>query len=353
MYINSHSFISAAGENNFAGGGLQCVDGRWVGKVGDVLNVASEFRKDDRSVHLALHCAGMIELSAELSPNLVNLASSRGATLSLEQAMKDFLERGKVSPFTSPITTAGRLSSAVAQFLQVEGNVLDHSMTCSGGLQSILNAQEYLSSGRVEQAVVGASEACLSPFTFAQFDALNLYSKRKETPCLPLVEKEENTLVLGEGAAILVLSNLRGKNCDFRISGVGQGFERGAHAADLRGENIVQSMKQALLNANTPRVDAVIAHAPGTRLGDENELRAIHTVLGDLPVLSNKWMLGHTLAVSGLMNVFWAMELMKGWRPEIPKGLEEAHPIPEQLNTVLVNALGFGGNAISVVLERC
>ena len=110
------------------------------------------------------------------------------------------------------------------------------------------------------------------------------------------VSKKENTLVLGEGAALLVLSNLRGKNCDFRISGVGQGFERGAHAADLRGENIVQSMKQALLNANAPRVDAVIAHAPGTRLGDENELRAIHTVLGDLPVLSNKWMLGHTLA---------------------------------------------------------
>ncbi len=353
MYVNDYAYISAAGENTFASGGLQFVEGRWMGKVNQSLKVSPEFRKDDRSIHLALHCASKLKLSPQIAPSLVNLASSRGATLSLEKAMKDFLEGGAVSPFTSPMTTAGRLSSAVAQFLQLEGNVLDHSMTCSGGLQSILNAQEYLASGRVEQAIVGASEACLSPFTFAQFDALHLYSKRENTPCLPLVSKNENTLVLGEGAALLVLSHFRGKECSFRISGVGQGFERGAHAADLRGENIVQSMHQALLNANAPKVDAVIAHAPGTRMGDEQELKAIRAVLGEVPVLSNKWSMGHTLAVSGLMNVLWGMELMKGWSPEVPRGLEASHSCPEQLNTVLVNALGFGGNSISVVLERC
>lgn len=354
MYINSHSFISAAGENTFSDAlSLSKEKGRWLGRVDVPLDYDRRFERDDRIVHLAMHCAKKVQFSAHLEPCLVNLASSRGATATIEAYMKVFLKEGKLPPLVSPLTTAGRLSSSVADFLQVSGLVLDHSMTCSGGLQALMNAQQYLDSGKVEQALVGASEACLSDFTIAQFEALRLYSKESEIGCQPLIKKEHNTMVLGEGAGLMVLSNVRAADCNFRISGIGQGIEHAQHAVGLKGDNLIASMQAALLNANATRVDCVIAHAPGTVLGDRVELTAIRSVLGEVPVISNKWKFGHTLAASGILSIFWAMELMKGWRPQVPAALVEAHQVPDQLNTVMVNALGFGGNAISVLVERC
>lgn len=354
MYINSYSFISAAGENHFKNElALSKVNNRWAGRVELPLIFDHRFDRDDRIVHLALHSARNVNFLPNLEPCLVNMASSRGATATLEAYMKEFLREGKLPPLVSPLTTAGRLSSSVADFMQVSGLVLDHSMTCSGGLQALMNAQQYLNSGKVEQALVGASEACLSDFTFAQFDALRLYSKELENACQPLVKKEHNTMVLGEGAGLMVLSNVRGVDCKFRISGIGQGIEHAQHPVGLRGDNLIASMQAALLNANAPKVDCVIAHAPGTLLGDRVELAAIRSVLEEVPVISNKWKFGHTLAVSGILSIFWAMELMQGWRPQVPGALLDAHQAPDQLNTVMVNALGFGGNATSVLVERC
>ena len=354
MYINAYSFISAAGENHFKNEvALSKVKGRWAGSVDLPLVFDQRFQRDDRIVHLALHCARNIDFLPHLEPALVNLASSRGATATLEQYMKLFLSDGKLPPLVSPLTTAGRLSSTVADYLQVSGLVLDHSMTCSGGLQALMNAQQFLNSGKVEQALVGASEACLTDFTFAQFDALRLYSQESDIACKPLIEKEHNTMVLGEGAGLFVLSNVRGPACRFRISGIGQGIEHAQHAVGLNGDNLIASMEGAMLNANAPSVDCVIAHAPGTILGDQLEMAAIRSVLGDVPVISNKWKFGHTLAASGILSIFWAMELMKGWRPQVPEALRAAHQAPDQINIVMVNALGFGGNATSVLVERC
>jgi 3-oxoacyl-(acyl-carrier-protein) synthase len=112
-------------------------------------------------------------------------------------------------------------------------------------------------------------------------------------------------------------------------------------------------MKMALEEAGLETVDALVLHAPGTVKGDLSETRAVQAVFGDrLPAMtSNKWKLGHALGASGALSLEMAVLMLQHQRlisvPYLPE-----KKVPEVLNTVLVNAVGFGGNAVSIVLSR-
>jgi 3-oxoacyl-(acyl-carrier-protein) synthase len=94
-------------------------------------------------------------------------------------------------------------------------------------------------------------------------------------------------------------------------------------------------------------------HAPGTLKGDTSEYKAIQKIFGDtLPMLTtNKWKIGHTFGASGLLNLELALLMLQHQTfigiPYAP----ESHLRP-QLRNVLINAVGFGGNAVSVLLSR-
>jgi 3-oxoacyl-(acyl-carrier-protein) synthase len=94
-------------------------------------------------------------------------------------------------------------------------------------------------------------------------------------------------------------------------------------------------------------------HAPGTVKGDRSEYRAIQKVFGDsLPALtSNKWKIGHTLGASGLLSLELAVLMLEKQRFIGIPYLEE-YAAPKRLRHILVNAVGFGGNAVSILLGR-
>jgi 3-oxoacyl-(acyl-carrier-protein) synthase len=112
-------------------------------------------------------------------------------------------------------------------------------------------------------------------------------------------------------------------------------------------------MEMALDGIAPEAVDVVVMHAPGTLKGDRAEMEAVYRVLGKAtPALTtNKWKLGHTLGTSGILSVELAILMLKHQYfirvPYLPKV-----PGPEKLERVLVNAVGFGGNAVSICLER-
>ena len=65
---------------------------------------------------------------------------------------------------------------------------------------------------------------------------------------------------------------------------------------------------------------------------------------------SNKWIIGHSLGASGGMSLEMAILMMKNQHfIEVPFGSFKKKP--EQIKKVLVNAVGFGGNAVSVLLS--
>jgi len=111
-------------------------------------------------------------------------------------------------------------------------------------------------------------------------------------------------------------------------------------------------MRMALQNTPLEAVDAIVMHAPGTIKGDASEYKAIQKVFGErLPLLTtNKWKTGHTFGASGMLNLELALLMMEH---QTFIGVPFAAPqTPRtQMKKVLINAVGFGGNAVSILLE--
>lgn len=289
----------------------------------------------------------------------INIGSSRGATALFETYHKDFLKHGKSKTLSSPTTTLGNISSWVAHDLQTEGPEISHSITCSTGLHAVLNGAAWINSGMTNKFLVGGSEAPLTPFTIAQMQALKVYAKchaESHYPCQSFnLEKKQNTMILGEAASVACLEAGEKDNALAIINGVGYATEILEHNISISTEATCfqKSMVMALGNTNPNTIDAIVMHAPGTIKGDLSEYNAIKKVFGsNTPFLTtNKWKVGHTFATSGLLSLELAI-LMLNHQIAIAVPFAKKQPLPKQLNTILVNAVGFGGNAVSIVLRK-
>ncbi|WP_370408051.1 beta-ketoacyl synthase N-terminal-like domain-containing protein [Tenacibaculum dicentrarchi] len=286
----------------------------------------------------------------------INIGSSRGATSLFEKYHKEFLETGKSATLSSPTTTLGNISSWIAHDLQSNGPEISHSITCSTGLHSLLNGIAWLQSGMSEKFMIGASEASLTDFTIAQMQALKVYSKETdEYPCKAFdLDKQKNTMVLGEAAAVFCLENGIKENAIALIKGIGFATEVLKHNTSVtaNADCFQKSMKMALADISMDDIDAIVMHAPGTIKGDQSEINAIHEVFGDKkPFLTtNKWKVGHTFGTSGLLSLELAMLILQHQKViEVPFAEKQNHP--KKIRNILVNAVGFGGNAVSVLIS--
>jgi len=286
----------------------------------------------------------------------INIGSSRGATELFEKHHLDFIQSGKVETLTSPTTTLGNISSWVAHDLQSQGPEISHSITCSTALHALLNGIAWLKSGMADKFLVGGSEAPLTDFTIAQMRALKIYSKNNdEFPCRALdLNKKQNSLVLGEGAAVCCLEIGRTDKTIAVIEGIGYATEILEHNVSVSAEATCfqKSMKMALKNTKLSDVDAIIMHAPGTIKGDLSEYKAIQKIFGDaLPLLTtNKWKIGHTFGASGMLGIEMAILMLQN-QVFIGIPFTEAKTEKKSLKKIMVNAVGFGGNAVSVLLS--
>lgn len=286
----------------------------------------------------------------------INIGSSRGATQLFEKYLEKFLQSGKGEILSSPSTTLGNISSWVAQDLQSRGPEISHSVTCSTGLHAILNGMAWLGSGMADKFLVGGAEAALTPFTISQMKAMKIYARGdNEFPCRALdMNKTSNSMVLGEGAGVLCLEK---DPSDYiaRIVGVGYATERLKHPVSIsaNAKCLERSMKMAIGNIPYSEIDAIVMHAPGTIKGDEAELNAIKKLFGEkLPALtSNKWKVGHTFGASGILSLELAV-LMLEQKEFIEIPFSDISRPPSKLRNILVNAVGFGGNAVSILVNK-
>jgi 3-oxoacyl-(acyl-carrier-protein) synthase len=319
----------------------------------------SQLKRTDRMVKMSAWLASKLD-NSELAGRkvLVNLGSSRGGTQLTEDLHQQFLETGSVPIIASPLTTQANMSSVVASVLDAESIItIDHSLTCSTGIASVANAIAWLRSGMADVVVCGAAEAAVTPFTIAQIEALGIASRYKvdEFPCRPFNVENENTFVLSEGAGICVILIDFPKAGDLVIESIGFAHQLPPSATGIAedGGPLLTSMREAVENLPVNRkVDLVLAHAPGTVKGDRAESNAINSVLGSqVSVYSPKWLTGHTYAASSMLNLKLAAELFSG---AIPPKLPYESYLKANLvepKTILINATGFGGNAMSLVVS--
>ena len=287
----------------------------------------------------------------------INFGSSRGATSLFEKYHQEFLEGKRVATLSSPTTTLGNISSWVGHDLQTKGPEISHSIACSTGLHSVLNGIAWINSGLSTKFLVGASEASLTEFTIAQMQALKVYAKDFDTyPCKAFdFTKEKNTMVLGEAASVICLEEGVKDNAIALIEGIGYATEILEHNTSISADAICfqNSMAMALKDVNLDEVDAIVMHAPGTKRGDSSEVKAIQKVFGEKrPFLTtNKWKVGHTFATSGLLSLELGLLMLQNQEAvEVPFAERQSHP--KQIKKVLINAVGFGGNAVSVLISK-
>jgi 3-oxoacyl-(acyl-carrier-protein) synthase len=343
-------------------------------------NSDSKYKKLDDSVLFAIYVSrkAMAEADWNANDNFgINIGSSRGATSLFESYHADYIQNKKAATLTSPTTTLGNISSWVGHDLNSKGPEISHSITCSTALHAMLNGIAWLQSGMADKFLVGGSEAPLTPFTIAQMRALKIYSsltsatlsnqseadyslesaaeRSRSYPCQALnLEKKQNTMVLGEGASVACLEKGITENALAIIEGVGYATEILQHNISISSDAVCfqRSMKMALGNIDPNEVDIIVMHAPGTIKGDASEYKAIEKIFcNKMPNLTtNKWKLGHTFGASGMLSVELAVLMLQH---------QEFISVPfifnpsklKKIQKVMVNAVGFGGNAVSVMLS--
>lgn len=287
----------------------------------------------------------------------INIGSSRGATGLFEKYYDEFLDSGKASTLTSPTTTSGNIASWVAHDLHSQGPDISHSITCSTALHALLNGLAWLRSGMANKFLVGGSEAPLTAFTIAQMKAMKIYAKEQsDYPCRALdLDKKQNTMILGEAASVCCLEIGEKENALALIEGIGFATEILEHNVSISAEAecFQKSMKMALAHTDLSEVDAIVMHAPGTKAGDLTEFRAIQKVFGEnIPMLtSNKWKTGHTFGASGMLSIELAI-LMLQHNTFVGVPFTDRKTQSKSIRKVLVNAVGFGGNAVSILLTK-
>ncbi len=317
----------------------------------------SKYRNLDDSVLYAILAARNINSDFHIEKGTgINIGSSRGATGLFEKYHSEYIKTGKSSTYASPTTTLGNISSWVAQDLQLDGPEFSHSVTCSTGMHSILNGIAWIKSGMSKSFLVGGSEAPLTGFTLAQMKAMKIYaSGNSDFPCRSLdVQKRKNSMLLSEAAGLINIKDGIHDNSVAIIKGIGFANEKLKHGASLskKGNCLQKSMKKAIQGIDPYEVDAAVLHAPGTIGGDLSEVKAMKAVFGErLPAItSNKWKAGHSFAASGILSLQMAILMLQNQRfLSVP--FSEYQRKPEKLENILVNSVGFGGNAVSLLIS--
>jgi 3-oxoacyl-[acyl-carrier-protein] synthase II len=135
------------------------------------------------------------------------------------------------------------------------------------------------------------------------------------------------------------------------------------------GRGAIRAIRNALKSAgvSVEEVDVIYAHATSTPLNDVAETKAIKAVFGErayqIPISGTKSMVGHMLGGAGAIS---ALAAAMGFKDDlIPPTINLHHPDPEcdldyvpnvarkqRTRVALVNAFGFGGQNVVLVLKR-
>lgn len=361
---HAHSFQAYQDKNHY----FSTVHNEWGGqihqdfqhKIDELRATDKRFKKLDKSTLLGMLAAkdAIANTSWKQGNFGVILGSSRGAAETLENSHKTYLNEGHCPTTTSPLTTMGNLSHWAGEYIGAGDARLSHSVTCSSSFHALLTALSWIEAGWQDQFIVGGVEAPLTAFFIEQMKALRIYAQpsNEKYPNQSLASaKKHNTMILGEGACVIAIEKAQAKeNYLAKITGIGFGTEALTHHTSVsdRGENIYKAMKMATQYHSLADIDTVVMHAPGTILGDQSELNAVSDLFAENKpqITSNKWKIGHTLGASGMLSLEMALIMLQQANIISPPFVSSPHQIKPQ--RILVNAMGFGGNAVSVLIEK-
>lgn len=259
----------------------------------------------------------------------------------------------------------GNCTQMMADYFGIFDDVTTLSTACSSAANAIMLGARLIQAGEADIVVAGGTEA-LSKFHLNGFNSLMILDHE---PCRPFDDTRAG-LNLGEGAAFVVLepekmARLRGRKPHAYLSGYGNACDAFHQTASSEnGEGAFLAMKEALEMAHLHPQDIqyVNAHGTGTPNNDQSETISLKRIFGEqMPrVSSTKSFTGHTTSASGSIEAVICILAMQhhfvpanlGWKNPMADGIVptmgEEHA---DLEHVLCNSFGFGGNDSSLVLS--
>jgi nodulation protein E len=272
----------------------------------------------------------------------------------------------RVHPLTIPRTMANAGASFISTEFGVRGPVYTISTACSSSNHAMGQAFWMVRSGMVEVAITGGSEA---PFSFGLLKAWEAMRVVSPDTCRPF-SKDRKGLILGEGAAMLVIESLehaqaRGANIFGEIAGFGMSSDAG-HITAPSAEGASQAMIAAMRDAqiSPEQIGYVNAHGTGTLLNDSTETKAIKLAFGaharNAAVSSTKSMHGHALGAAGALEAVASVMALKDGLlpptanfnepdPECDLDVIANQPRVKRVEYAMSNSFAFGGlNAVMI-----
>ncbi len=309
----------------------------------------------------------------------VLVSSAIGGIKSLQDAVITNHTEGprRVSPFLIPMLMPNGAAGMIAIDLQIQGPCFSVASACASGSDGIGMAWLMLRAGMIDAALAGAAEMTICSTGVAAFDRVGAMSRRNDNYSMAPqpFDKNRDGLVMGEGAAVLVLeteshAKKRGANILAELAGYGATADAyHVTAPHEHGAGGAAAMRMALQAAGATADDLgyINAHGTGTTLNDQSETRAIKAAFGDMaykiPVSSTKSMTGHMMGATGALEAIFCTQVVReGILPptihyETPDPECDLDYIPNQarekkVNLAISNAFGFGGHNAVLAIRK-
>jgi 3-oxoacyl-[acyl-carrier-protein] synthase II len=271
----------------------------------------------------------------------------------------------------------GSVADHLADTFGTKGSPISLSTACASGATAIQLGVEAIRRGEANAALCVATDGSVNPEALIRFSLLSALSTQNDPPHTAVrpFSKNRDGFVMAEGAGALVLESYeaaaaRGAKILGIVAGCGEladSFHRTRSSPD--GKPIIGCVRNALADAGVTveQIDYINAHGTGTPENDKMEYLGISTVFGErtrqIPVSSNKSMVGHTLSAAGAVEAVFSLLTLEHQRipptinydvpdPTIPFDVVPNAARDARVTTVMSNSFGFGGQNASLILTR-
>lgn len=324
----------------------------------------------------AIADAGALFETGDRETTGVFIGTGMGGAQTTDDGYKSFYEEhsDRVKPYSVLLAMNNAAAGWIAIDHHLLGPNLTYSSACSSSAVAIGEAWKRIASAELEVMIAGGTEAPLTFGTLKAWEALKTMATEDpedaSASCKPFA-KDRSGLVLGEGAAIVVLESwdraaARGARIHAELTGYGLSTDA-EHITRPTVEGQARAMVRALESAQVSPADVgyINAHGTATLANDGVETAAIKQVFGTdaraLPVSSTKSMHGHLLGAAGALE--FAATVLAIENRVIPPTRHLVHPDPEcdldyvaqsarpvaTLTTAMSNSFAFGGTNVSLL----
>jgi len=307
-----------------------------------------------------------IEMDGEIDPG-----EAKGYTRLLEAA------RAKRHDAWFELFQFGYTADKLSEKFGTRGLPVSLSTACASGATAVQLGVEAIRRGETPAALCIGTDGSVTIEALIRFSLLSALTTQNDDPTKAAkpFSKDRDGFVMAEGAGALVLESLesaqaRGAEILAVVSGCGEKadhFHRTRSSPD--GSPVIAAVNRAIDDAGVALEDIsyINAHGTSTPENDRMEYNSLKEVFGDrihqIPISSNKSMIGHTLTAAGAIEaVFSVLTLQNGIvpptinydtpDPDIPLDVVPNTCREAQVNVVLSNSFGFGGQNACLVLSR-